>query len=34
VETFKITLSAKGGSKGELQMAWDNSVATVPFTAK
>lgn len=34
VETFKIVLSSKGGNKGELQLAWENSVATVGFTAK
>ena len=31
VETFKITLSDKGGSKGELRMEWEDSVATVPI---
>jgi hypothetical protein len=34
VETYKVTLSSKGGTKGELQLAWDTSVATVPITVK
>jgi hypothetical protein len=34
IETFKITLSEKGGNKGQLQMEWENSIATVPFTVK
>lgn len=33
VETFKITLAATG-NKGTLQLEWENSVATVPFSAK
>ncbi|MFN7998681.1 MAG: DUF2911 domain-containing protein [Bryobacteraceae bacterium] len=31
VEVFKITLSSSGGNSGELQMAWENHTATVPF---
>jgi hypothetical protein len=34
VETLKITLSATGANKGQLQMAWENTVASVPFTVK
>jgi len=34
IETFKITLSDKGGNKGELRMEWENSIAVVPFTVK
>ena len=34
VETFKITLNHTGGNKGTLQMEWENTVATVPFTMK
>jgi len=34
IETYKITLSSKGGSQGILQMEWENSIATVPFTVK
>lgn len=34
VETFKITLNHTGGNKGTLQMEWENTVATVPFTVK
>jgi hypothetical protein len=33
VETFKITLRGKG-SGGELQMEWENVIASVPFTVK
>jgi len=34
IETFKITLSEKGGNKAELQMEWENHVASVPVTVK
>jgi hypothetical protein len=34
IETFKITLSAAGGSKGKLQLEWENVIASVPFTVK
>jgi len=34
VETFKITLSSAGAKAGKLQMEWENSIATVPFTVK
>jgi hypothetical protein len=34
VETLKITLSATGANKGQLEMAWENTVASVPFTVK
>ena len=34
IETFKITLSAAGGNKGKLQMEWENTIASVPFTVK
>ena len=34
VETFKLTVSSTGGAKGQLQMEWENTVATVPFTVK
>ncbi|MGI8992068.1 MAG: DUF2911 domain-containing protein [Bryobacteraceae bacterium] len=34
VETFKIALSGEGGKKGKLTMAWENTVASVPFTVK
>ena len=34
VETYKITLSAAGGNKGKLQLAWENYVASVDFTVK
>jgi hypothetical protein len=32
IETFKITLDKTGGNKGTLTMAWENTVASVPFT--
>jgi hypothetical protein len=34
IETLKITLSSEGGNKGKLQLAWDNTVASVPITVK
>ena len=34
IETFKITLTNAGGDKGKLQMAWENTIATVSFTAR
>lgn len=34
VEKFVITLSSEGGKKGVLKMAWENTVASVPFTVK
>jgi Protein of unknown function (DUF2911) len=34
VETMKFTLSSEGGNRGKLQLAWENFVASVPFTVK
>jgi hypothetical protein len=34
VETMKITLTATGANSGRLEIAWDNTVASVPFTVK
>jgi hypothetical protein len=34
VEVFKITLTATGPNSGKLECAWENKVATVPFTVK
>jgi hypothetical protein len=34
VETYKMTLSSPGGNKGKLELAWENVVASVEFTAK
>ena len=34
IETYKMTLSSQGGSRGSLQLEWENAVASVPFTAK
>ncbi|HVO96745.1 MAG TPA: DUF2911 domain-containing protein [Bryobacteraceae bacterium] len=33
-EQLKITLSDAGGGKGKLEIAWENIVASVTFTAK
>jgi len=32
IETYKITLASQGGKKGSLTLAWDTTVATVPFS--
>jgi hypothetical protein len=32
IETFKITLESTGGNKGKLTLAWENTVASVPFS--
>ncbi len=34
VETLKITLSKKGGNKGELLIEFEDTTASVPFTVK
>jgi hypothetical protein len=34
VETYKMTLTSDGGNKGKLTLEWENTVASVPFTAK
>ncbi len=34
IETYKITLSEKGSNKAQLELAWENTVATVPITVK
>jgi hypothetical protein len=34
VEVFKITLTATGPNAGTMQFAWENKVASVPFTVK
>jgi len=34
IETFKITLTKTGDNTGELQLAFENYVASVPFTLK
>ena len=34
IELYKITLSSAGGNKGKLEFAWENVVASVPFTVK
>ncbi len=32
IETYKVTLSSKGGKNGQLQFAWDTTVATTAFS--
>lgn len=32
IETYKMTLSSAGGNKGKLQLEWENTIASVPFT--
>jgi hypothetical protein len=34
VETFKITLTGTGANSGKMEFAWENKVASVPFTVK
>jgi hypothetical protein len=34
VETLKYTLTDEGGNKGKLELAWEDHVASVPFTVK
>jgi len=34
VETLKYTLEDEGGNKGKLTIAWENHVASAPFTVK
>jgi DUF2911 family protein len=34
VERMKYTLTSLGGNKAQLQLAWENHVATVPITVK
>jgi hypothetical protein len=34
IETCKITLSSTGGNAGKLQIEFENSIASVPFTVK
>jgi hypothetical protein len=34
IDVYKMTLSSPGGASGKLQLAWENTIASVPFTAK
>jgi hypothetical protein len=34
IETYKMTLSATGTNAGKLQLEWENTIASVPFTVK
>ena len=34
VEELKYTISDEGGNKGKITLAWENHIASVPFTVK
>jgi hypothetical protein len=34
IEVYKMTLANLGGNKGQLQLAWENTIAAVTFTVK
>ena len=34
IEVFKITLTATGPTSGKMEFAWENKMASVPFTVK
>ena len=34
IQKYKMTLTSEGGSKGRLQLAWENTVASVPIVVK
>ena len=34
IEKYKMTLSGLGGNKAKLELAWENTVASVPITVK
>ncbi len=34
IETYKITLASDSGKNGTLTLAWENTVASVPFTVQ
>jgi hypothetical protein len=34
IDVFKMTLSSGGGNNGKLQLEWENTIASVPFTVK
>jgi hypothetical protein len=34
IETYQIALTSTGGNKGLLKLAWEHTIATVPFTVK
>ena len=34
IETHKMTLSSTGANAGKLQLEWENTIASVPFTVK
>jgi hypothetical protein len=34
IEIYKMTLSSAGGTKGKLQLEWENIIASVPITVK
>jgi hypothetical protein len=34
IDKYKITLSSAGGNQGKLQLEWETTIASVPFTVK
>ena len=34
IETYKMTLSSTGANAGKLQLEWENTIASVPFTVR
>ena len=34
IDVYKMTLSSTGGNNGKLQLEWENTIASVPFTVK
>ena len=34
IETYTITLVSESGNRGNLKMAWENTVMRVPFTVR
>jgi hypothetical protein len=34
IDKYKMTLSAVGGNQGKLQLEWETTIASVPFTVK
>jgi len=34
IEKYEISLTKEGADKGQLKLAWENTIATVPFTMK
>jgi hypothetical protein len=34
IETYKMTLTSAGPKTGQLQLAWENHIASVPIAVK